>query len=508
MRKLKELYRLHYEVKLSNRAIGRACGISSSTVWEYLDRAQQKGLNYSRISKMSQEELNSILSPVRTSEKKELDMNYIHKELKRPSITLQLLWEEYKSNNPSGYGRSQYFKLYRQWRKELNPVMRMEHKAGEKLFVDFSGDRPHYIDRTTGEIIYAELFVGVLGASSYIFACAVKSQKLEDWLRCHVLAFEYFGGCPEIVVPDNLKSGVKKSCIYDPDINPAYMELADHYGVAILPARPGKPRDKAKVENGVLQAQRWVLACIRNLSFFSLSELNTGIRGALDKLNDRPMQVLKKSRFLLFEEIDKPALKPLPRQRFKFFDFKGAKVHIDYHIEVEKSYYSVPYKYIHKKVDVRYNDLLVEIYYQGNRICSHMRSYKVGYYSTQESHRPHCHSKYLEWTPDRIKSWARKIGTDTERLMEEIMSSRRHAEHGYRACLGILRLSKKYTPERLENACNRALLIGGISYRSVSSILEKGLDKAVIMTDEDRGSKSILHKNLRGNKYYQEVSNV
>jgi transposase len=379
------------------------------------------------------------------------------------------------------------------------------------MFVDFSGDRPYYMDQITGEVIYVELFVAVLGASSYTFAMGLRSQELEDWINGHRKAFEYFGGVPEIVVPDNLKSGVNRACTYDPELNPLYSEMADHYNVAVLPARPYRPRDKAKVENGVLNAQRRILAALRNRRFFSLAELNQGIEEALDDLNNREMQVVKKSRKELFNELDQPALKGLPVKRFEICNWKKGKVHIDYHIELEGSYYSVPYRYIHKPVEIKYNELSVEIYYEGKRLASHGRIFSRGKFITDESHRPPAHIKYLEWTPERIKHWGKSIGINTEALMQEIMSSRRHVEQGYRSCLGILRLSKAYTPERLENACKRAISIGGINYRSVKSILEKGLDKETAIAEENK-SKTIEHENIRGHNYYQpagrEVSYV
>jgi len=511
MRKAKEILRLNYNHGLSKRAIAGACNISPTTASEYLDRASGANLDSEKLSTMDDESLGKILYPEKIEKevsKQMPGMNYLHKELKKKAVTLQLLWEEYKGENPDGYERSQFYYLYKDWKKKLNPVMRINHKAGERLFVDFSGDKPHYVDPGTGEVIYAELFIGVLGASSYTFATAVRSQKKEDWIRCNITALEYFGGCPEIIVPDNLKSGVKNACYYDPEINPVFTEMADHYSVAVLPARPYKPKDKAKVESGVLNAQRRILAAIRNLTFFSLSELNARIKEELQKLNTRPMSVVGKSRHELFNEIDKPALRPLPSSRFQIFTFKYATVNIDYHIEVEKSYYSAPYKLLHQKVEAKYNEHTVEVYHKGQRVASHLRTLSKGKFVTDDTHRPPEHIKYLEWTPERIRHWGQTIGTNTEHLMEKIMSSGRHVEHGYRACLGILRLSKKYSPQRLEKACARALYIGGISYRSVKSILKNHLDEQEI-TSEKISSKSIMHENIRGGEYYRgEVDNV
>jgi transposase len=510
MGKAKEILRLSYEQKFSNRAISRACRISPTTVSEYLERASETNEDFAKLLDMDEESLGKLLYPKKESQestKQMPDMNYLQKELKKKGVTIQLLWEEYKASNPDGYERSQFFQLHKDWAKTLEPVMRINHKAGERVFVDFSGDKPYYVDPGTGEVIYVELFIAVLGASSYTFATAVRSQKMEDWIRCNIMAFEYFGGCPEIIVPDNLKSGVKTACFYDPEINPGYIEMANHYAVAVLPARPYKPKDKAKVENGVLNAQRRILAAIRNLTFFSLSELNDRIKEELEKLNKRPMSVVGKSRYELFVEIDQPALRALPERRFQIFSFKYAKVHIDYHVEVEKSYYSVPYKLLHQKVGVKYNEHTVEIFLNEQRVASHLRTFLKGKYVTDNTHRPNEHTQYLEWTPERIGHWGQTIGKNTESVMEKIMSSKRHVEHGYRACLGILRLSKKYSPQRLEKACEKALLIGGLSYRSVKSILQNHLDEQE--TDSEKiSSKSIRHENIRGGEYYREADNV
>jgi len=509
MRRIKEILRLYHEHKLSNRNIGRSCKISPTTVGEYIKTARLAEIDLKKVLELDDESIYSLLYPEKKIEESKIkqmpDMNYLNEELKKKGVTIQLLWEEYRSNNPEGYSRSQFFNLYGDWSQKLHPTLRINHKAGEKMFVDFSGDKPNYIDSLTGEIIYVELFVSVLGASSYTFATALLSQRLEDWIKGHIKAFEYFGGCPEIVVPDNLKSGVKRACIYDPEINPLYSEMAEHYNLAVMPARAYKPKDKAKVENGVLNSQRRILAVIRNKSFFSLSELNQGIQEALINLNKREMQIVKKSREQLFNEIEKPALKKLPSNKFELYNFKKAKVHIDYHIELKGNYYSVPYKYLHKYVEVKYNDLTVQIYCEGKRLATHCRSYKRGEFMTDDIHRPPSHAKYLEWTPARIKHWGKSMGLHTEALMKEIMSSRKHAEQGYRSCLGILRLSKKYSPERLDNACKRALLIGGINYRSIKSILEKGLDKEV-MIESEKESKIIEHENIRGGGYYEEVT--
>jgi transposase len=430
------------------------------------------------------------------------DFQTLQKELKKKSVTLQLLWEEYRSIHPEGYGRSQFFQLYRDFVKTLHPVMRFEHKAGEKLFVDLSGDRPAYVDKTTGEIITVELFVAVLGASSRTFAVAVPDQKIASWIKAHIQAFEYYGGLTAIVVPDNLRSGVKSACIYDPEINPVYAALAAHYQVAVLPARAYKPRDKAKAENGVLHVQRRILAALRHHTFFSLNELNAAIAEELEKLNAKPMQGVGKSRQELFVEIDRPALMPLPPTRFEIYTWKNAKVNIDYHIAVDHNFYSVPYTLIHKEVEVQLTGACVEILHRGKRVASHPRSYGRGDFSTLEQHRPHEHKKYLEWTPERMRQWGQSIGTHTAALMEKIIASQLQPEHGFRRCLGILRLAKAYSPERLESACQLALQIGATRYQSIKSILKNNLEQTATTEPEPALPAPPDHDNIRGSNYY------
>jgi transposase len=381
--------------------------------------------------------------------------------------------------------------------------MRFTHKAGEKMFVDFSGDRAHYQDPVTGKVIEAELFVSVLGASSYIFARAVPDQTKESFVDCNIKALEFYGGCPECIVPDNLKAGVTDACYYDPEINKTFAAMAEHYHIAVLPARVAKARDKAKVESGVLQAQRRILAVLRNRTFFSITELNKAIYEEMEKLNRRPMKLIDKSRYDLFVEIEKSVLKPLPLERFVIASWIKAKVHIDYHVAVEKTYYSVPYTLIGQNLDIRYTGSVVEIYHKGKRVASHMRINKPGAFVTENLHMPHEHRQYLEWTPERIKLWGEKIGPHTRELMDQIMEHRDHPEHGFRGCLGIIRLSKTYSPERVENACKRALELQAYNYRSVKSLLERNLEN---LTPGERKNIVPLHANIRGKSYYREVT--
>jgi len=504
MRTIREILRLHLEHGLSQRAIARACSVSPTTVGDHLERIRPTGLDWPAIVALDDSSLKTVLFPEGSADPRRPlpDFDYLRKEMKRKGVTLQLLWEEYRAVHPDGYGRTQFFDLYRKNGKTIEPVMRFEHKAGEKLFVDFSGDTPSYVDRETGEVISVELFVAVIGASSRTYALAVASQQIPDWTRAHIDAFEYFGGVPEVIVPDQLKSGVKTSCRYDPEINPVYTELCAHYGVVVIPARPLEPRDKAKVESGVLTAQRRILAVLRNRTFFSLLEINDAIAVELEKLNNRPMQGIRKSRNELFAELDQPALKPLPAERFQLLEWKKAKVNIDYHVTVYGSYYSVPYTLIGKEVNIFLTITTVEILHNGKRVASHLRTHKKGVYSTVHEHRPHAHKEHLEWTPERMKHWGESIGIQTGVMIEAIIKSVVHAEHAYRRCLGLLRLAKKYGNERLELACERALKLRAIDYRSVKNILEKGLERAELPTEPEELQLPLEHTNIRGSGYY------
>jgi transposase len=504
VRKLKEVARLYLDLKLGVRPIARACTISTSTAHTYVERLKELDVPYRELSVMGDDELEDLLFPKeeRVPTKPLPDFDYLVKEMKKKGVTLQLLYEEYCNDNPDGYERSRFYSLYNNWVKKVDPVMRFTHKAGEKMFIDFSGDKPHYQDPVTGEIVEAELFVAVLGAGSCIFARVVPDQTVEHFIECMIRAFEFYGGCPSLVVTDNLKSGVTHPCYYEPEINRTFAAMAEHYGVGVLPTRVRKARDKAKVESGVLQAQRRILAPLRNMTFFSVAELNEAVIGEAKKLNGRPMTGIGRSRSDLFLELDKPALRPLPLERYVISQWKKAKVHIDYHVDVARTYYSVPYTLIGQQVDISHTSSVIEIYHKGKRVASHMRVNRPGAYVTEPLHMPHDHRRYLEWTPARIKSWGEKIGPHTKMLMEEIMEHRDHPEHGFRSCLGLIRLSKLYSPERVEQACGRALELTAYNYRSVKSLLERGLEK---MSSEVRKKVIPLHANVRGKGYYTEA---
>ncbi|MEJ2292752.1 MAG: IS21 family transposase [Deinococcales bacterium] len=508
MRRVREVLRLRGECRLSTRQIARSSGIGRSTVSEYLSRAKVAGLGWPLPEGVDDAELERRLFPPQptapTDRRPAPDWANVHQELKRKGVTLQLLWEEYKVGCPEdGFQYSWFCKTYRDWAKRLDLSMRQEHRAGEKSFIDYAGQTVPVVDPHTGEIREAQIFIAVLGASSYTYAEATWTQSLPDWIGSHIRAFEFFDGVSEILVPDNLKSGVTRPDLYEPDLNPTYRDLAMHYGTAIIPARVRRPRDKAKAEAGVLLVERWILACLRHRTFFSLIELNVAIAQLLVKLNNKPFQKLPGSRRSLFEQLDRPALRPLPTTRFEFAEWKRATVYIDYHVEVDRHYYSVPYQLYKRKVDVRFTRTTIEIFYKGNRVASHRRSFQPGGHTTITEHMPPSHRHYAEWTPERLIRWAGKIGPATRAVVEKILSSRLHPQQGFRSCLGILNLTKKYGDARLEAACRRADHIGARSCKSIASILKNGLDSQPLPGADGSGSTLPAHDNLRGAEYYR-----
>jgi len=504
MRKIKEILRLK-GLGLSSRQIALSVKVARSTVADYLERAQRAKLTWPIPADLDDVALQGMLfsdEEVKPRLRVEPDYNSLHDELKKKGVTLQLLWQEYLDSYPDGYRYSQFCQLYRDWQGTIDPCMRLPHKAGEKAFIDYAGMTMPVVDKDSGEVREAQIFVAALGASSYTYAEATWTQELLNFISSHTRAFSFFGGVPEILVPDNPKQGVTKACYYDPDINPTYQDMAAHYGVAIIPTRPRAPKDKAKVESAVQVVERWILAPLRNRTFFSLSELNEAIFELLVKLNEREFQKLDGSRRSLFEELDRPALRPLPERAYEFAAWKKAKVNIDYHIEVKGVYYSVPYQLIGTKVDVRLTSTTVEIFNNNKRVTSHIRSHKKGTFCTIHEHRPKSHREYLEWTPSRIISWAKETGEATAGLVQKIIESKPHPEQGYRACLGIIRLAKRYGKDRVEAASLRALATGAVRYKSVKSILETGLDKTPV-EEQMALSASIYHENVRGSDYYR-----
>lgn len=432
------------------------------------------------------------------------DFDYVHKELSKKGVTLQLLWIEYKQENPDAYQYSHFCDLYKVWKKSLDISMRQVHKGGEKLFVDWAGQTVPIIDQLTGETQPAYIFVAVLGASNYTYAEASLSLALPSWISAHCRTFEYLGGVPLLIVPDNTKTAVIKADYYEPLLNQTYLEMAEHFNTTIMPARTRRPKDKAKVETGVQIVERWLLAPYRNRSFFSIYELNQTLKADLLVMNNKPFQKLEGCRRSHFESLDKPNLKPLPVYPYEFALWKKPRVNIDYHIEVDKNFYSVPYQMVHKQVNVRVSASTLEVFYKGERIASHVLCTGKGNFRTEPEHLAPAHRKHMEWTPERLISWASRIGPQAQELVRQIIISKAHPEQGYRACLGIMRLARNYSAERVENASRRALASGAISYRSVASILDKGLDKIDFQVSVTAAAPAPMHDNIRGSEYYRE----
>ncbi|MEW6674365.1 MAG: IS21 family transposase [Thermodesulfobacteriota bacterium] len=504
MRKIREVLRLKFEFHLTNRQIAKSTGAARSSIGDYLRRFENSGLPWPLPEDLDDDQLEGLFfSAAKPAEGKRPlpDWSYIHRELRKKAVTLMLLWEEYKSVFPEGYQYSQFCHLYHQWKRRIDPVMRLDHRAGEVLFVDWAGMTIDIVDPETGSCRPASIFVAAMGASSYTYAEATLTQELGDWIGAHIRAFAFFGGVPELLVPDNTKTGVTKACFYEPDLNPTYLDMARYYQTAVLPTRVKKPQDKAKVESAVQVVERWILARLRNETFFSLAELNRRIRELLGCLNNRPFQKLDGCRCLMFEQIDKPALKPLPTEPYRFAVWKKATVNIDYHIEVEGHYYSIPYKLFGKQVDVRITDVTIECFRANRPVATHRRNDRRGGHTTVKEHMPPAHRRWLEWTPERFIRWATKIGPNAAALIGEIIDSKLHPQQGFRAALGILRLGKSYDVKRLEIACSRARLIGARSYSSVASILKHGLDKKTLPPETPK-TLVIDHDNIRGSNYY------
>jgi transposase len=525
MCKIREVIRLRYQLGLLQLEIARSCGISQPTVHRYLERAEAAGLSWPLPEDCDDRRLHELLfppparsssptaaspegpRPVSKTDRLPIDFAAIHHELQtHKHVTLQLLWEEYGKNHAdnahgSPYSYTRLCELYHNWRRKLDVVLRQDHRAGEKMFVDWAGTTIPIYDRATGESVPAYLFVAVLGASSYTFAVAKLSQQLPNWIACHIEALEFFQGAPQLVVPDNPKTAVTRACRYDPDLNRTYLEFAKHYHLAVMPARPYKARDKAKVEVGVLLASRWLLAVLRHEKFFSLADLNQALAPLLERLNQRPFRKREGCRASLYATLDRPALQPLPVERYVMAEWKKVRVNIDYHVEVDHHYYSVPYQLRGEEVEARFTPTTVEIFYHDHRVASHIRSYVAYHHTTVHEHRPKSHQAYLEWTPSRLIHWGESVGPATAQVIRTILESKPHPEQGYRACLGILRLGKSYTPARLEAACQRALAAQACSYRSLKSILQQGLDQQTTLPAESEHTGP-QHENLRGATYY------
>ena len=502
MRKIREILRLRHEQGLSHREIARVCAIGAGTVSRYLEKTAELGFGWPLPGELDDAALEAVLFPRPAPARKRAqpDCAYIHRELRRDGVTLQLLWEEYLGVHPSGYRYTQFCEIYRQWARRLRPSMRQIHRAGEKTFIDYSGKGPRLVDRRTGELRRLELFVAVLGASNLTYAEATETQQLTDWVEAHIHMVEYFGGATTLWVPDQLRSAVSRPCRYAPEVNRTYEDLAAHYGAVVVPARPRKPRDKAAVENSVLLAQRWILARLRDQTFFEVGPLNGAIRVLLDELNDRPMQKLGVSRRALHEQLDRPALRPLPATRYVLAHWKVCRVNIDYHVTVEHHVYSVPYQLVREPVEVRYTTSTVEVFHRDKRVASHRRRYDRQP-STVAEHMPSAHRAHAQWSPSRLIRWAEKVGPVTGELVRRILRDRPHPEQGYRACLGIMRLGRRHGNRRLEAACARALSLDSCRYRTVKNILDAGQDRLPLEPPAET-SPTPTHANIRGADYY------
>ena len=509
MRVYREILRLRHAGGLTQRQIARSLSVGVGTVCACLRRAQKAGLSWPLPAEVDEAQLTALLSVQRPAgaaagRRAVPDLARIHEELRRRGVTLQLLWVEYLRDHPDGYRYTQFCEHYRRFQRRLSPSMRQVHRGGEKAFVDFAGQRPSVVNRRTGEAVAGELFVGALGASSYTYAEAVPSQELAHWVGAHVRMFEYFGGVPQILVPDCLKSAVTRPCRYEPVVNRTYQDLATHYQTAVIPARPHHPRDKPKAEAAVQVAERWILAALRNVTFFSFSELNAAIVERLEALNARTMKHLGASRRELFERLDREALRPLPANRYEMAEFKICTVNIDYHVDVQHNLYSVPHQLVGEKVEARLTATAVEVLFRDRRIASHRRLWGRGQYSTQPEHMPRSHRAHAEWSPSRLISWAEKTGPATGRVVSEILRRRRHPEQGYRACLGMMRLAKRYGATRTEAACAKAEHLRAPSYNTVKNILGAGVEE--LPFEEPAGATSTLpvHENIRGAGYFHE----
>ena len=505
MRKIRDVLRLNAG-GMSKRQIAASLGVGPTAAGTFINRARAAGVVWPLPDDMTDAALEARLFPASTvlaaikALRPQVDWPAVHRELRRKGVTLQLLWVEHRTAHPNGYGYSRFCELYRGWEGRLSPTMRQTHIAGEKLFVDYAGTTIDIFDAETGEVHACQLFVAALGGSSYTYAEATRTQALIDWIGSHSRAFEFFGGVSEMVVSDNLKSGITKACFYEPAVNLSYEEMARHYGTAIVPARPYKPRDKAKVEAAVLLATRWIIAKLRNRKFFTLPELNAAIRECLTTLNERVTRHLGASRQGLFEAIECSTLKALPAEPFVFAEWKECRAGLDYHVEVDGHYYSVPHTLLRQKMWARFTARTVEVFHNGRRIAAHVRSSSNRKHTTTAEHMPSAHRRYAEWTPERLQRQAAEIGPKTSALVEIIMRERTHPEQGFRACVGIMRHLKAYGPERLEAACDRTLEIGARSYRSVTSILKNNLDRKRPASATD--GPAIVHSNIRGPGYF------
>jgi transposase len=508
MRKLTQIIRLHFDAKLSTRPIAKSLGLSVGVVNKYINRARANNLSWPLPNGMDERALNELLKagsgqPKQSLAATSIDFIKVHQELSRKGLTLQLLWDEYQSEQEIPLSYSRYCYHYRVYKQSLKRSMRQTHKAGDKVFIDYSGVTMDIIDPETSDIRSAEIFVGVLGASKYTFAEATWSQQLPDFLASQRHMFEFFGGVSALIVPDNLRSAISKSCRYDPDTNPTYAQFIEHYGTAVLPARPYRPQDKALVESGVQVVQRWILARLRHQTFVGLAELNAAIAQLLKILNQKPFQKLPGCRESAFLEMDKPALRPLPLEAYHYRQYKSSRAGIDYHVTLNGHYYSVPHQYCGEIIDLWFNQHTVECYFKGERIAMHLYSTLPGQ-STITHHMPTGHRIQSQQSKERFMRWAEQIGNHTAIVVKKILDEKPHPEQAYRSCQGLLKLGKTYGENRLEQACSYGVHQGAYSRKSILSILENKLDQLAAAPDAPLNLhlSTSVHENIRGSQYY------
>ena len=506
MTKVREVLRLRWALGRSVREASRAAAVSAGAVSNTERRASRAGLDWPTVEGLDDTQLERRLfggpKHMRGPARGLPDPVWMHAELRRPGVTLELLHLEYLREQPDGYRYTAFCEAYRQWMKRRGLVMRQQHKAGDKMFVDYSGKRPHVVDPTTGELVDVELFVAVLGASNLTYAEATRTQTMGDFVTSHVRTFEYFGGVSRLVVPDQLRSAVRVPCRYEPTVTRTYAELGRHYGTAIVPARPGKPRDKAKVEVAVQVAQRWILARLRNETFFSIEVLNERIAELLEELNARPMKKLGGvSRRDLFERVERAALQPLPPDRFVVTEWRRAMVNVDYHVALLHHFYSVPYPLVREEVEARLTATTVEIFHRSRRVASHVRSYVRFRFTTDPAHMPEAHQKHFAGG-DSVIAWGASIGPMTEAMVRRLLDANPVREQGWRSAKGLQRLASKYGETRLEAACAHALHFGARSYKPVERLLELGREQRDLPGTADPSSP-LTHENVRGPRYYQ-----
>jgi transposase len=506
--KIREILRLSLDLKFSIRKTAEALRVSKTSVGEYIAEFKRSGVTYQDISRMSDTEVIELFEKSNKSsspmyDELSWDFNHMEKELKRPGVTLYLLWEEYKNRQQEGFSYSRFCHHYRMWESKQKPGMHMDHKAGDIMYADFTGKKMHVVDQGSGEIREAEIFVTILGASQLTYIEAIFSQSLEDWVMINENALLYYGGTPRGICPDNLKSAVTRACNYEPLINETYNDLARHYNTVILPTRPGRPKDKPLVENAVGLVYQRIFAKLRNQTFFSLKELNVAIWEELERHNDALFQKRDISRRQLFNEIERSELQPLPAERYELKHYQMARVEFNHHVYLkeDKHYYSVPHQYTGTRVKIMYTDRTVEIYKDNIRIALHQRNRKPYGYTTNKEHMPAQHQFINGWNPDRFIKWATDMGGSVETFIQLLLNSKEHPQQAFKACMGVLRLGKKYDEEALQKVCKKAMEINSISYRFIDNSLKNNIHK---MEEEDPYEMKLpFHENIRGKENYK-----